>query len=223
MLLWSAIAVLGLALAGLTIVILLDVRDKGWPNWVATLRDWQNTLGTVAGFLSAAGALMLSTAIQSNTEQARTERASAAIGQALAYEVERMVGPLQRAYGIAQTISPADAALPDVCSSLMQDMLRTLVDETPVYSGVLDQTLDFGDYNLALFTRIYAYFHDFRREIATDTEARCASNSAGEIDYVMRIMRSGFAYYQLVAEAYPNVTPLQDGILPDLNQPAAAP
>lgn len=224
MLLWSAIAVLCLALAGLTTIILFDVRAKGWPNWVDTLRDWQNTLGTVAGFLSAAGALMLSSAIQSNAEVARLERASLAIGQALAYEVERMVGPLQTAYGIAQSISPADAALPDVCKGLIRDMSQTLVDETPVYDAILGQTLDFGDYNLALFTRIYAFFHDFRREIATDAEARCASHPAGEIAYVMRITRSGFAYYQLVATAYPNVTPLQDGLLPAPNtEPVSAP
>jgi hypothetical protein len=214
MLLWSAIAVLCLALAGLTTIILFDVRAKGWPNWLSTLRDWQSTLGTVAGFLSAAGALMLSSAIQSNAEAERADRAAAAIGQALAYEVERMVGPLQTAYSIATTISPADAALPHVCTNLMRDMLQTLVDATPVYDAVLGQTPDFGDYNLALFTRTYAYFHDFRREIGTDADARCRANPAGEIEYVKQIMRSGFAYYQLVAASYPAVTPLQDGILP---------
>lgn len=217
MLLWSALAVLCVALAGLSTIILFDVRAKGWPDWVSTLRGWQNTIGTVAGFLSAAGALMLSAAIQNNAELARSERASLAIGQALAYEVERLTGPLQTAYGIAQSIAPDDAALPEVCMNLMRDMSRTMIDETPVYTAVLGETPSFGEYNLALFTRIYAFFHDFRREIATDMESRCTANPAGEIAYVMRIMSSGFAYYQLVAEAYPNVTPLQDGLLPTLN------
>lgn len=71
MLLWSAIAVLCVALVGLTTIILFDVNAKGWPNWLGTLRDWQGTIGTVAGFLSAAGALMLSAAIQDNAELAR--------------------------------------------------------------------------------------------------------------------------------------------------------
>lgn len=214
MLLWSAIAVLCVALVGLTTIILFDLNAKGWPNWLGTLRDWQGTIGTVAGFLSAAGALMLSAAIQGNAELARSERASLAIGQALAYEVERMMGPLQTAYGIAQSIGPGDAALPHVCVNLMNDMLRTMIDETPVYDAVLAETPDFGEYNLALFTRVYAFFHDFRREIGTDAEGRCAAAPAEEIGYVMRIMTSGFAYYRLVAEAYPNVTPLQDGLLP---------
>lgn len=217
MLLWSALAVLCVALIGLTTIILLDVKAKGWANWVGTLREWQNTIGTVAGFLSAAGVLMLSAAIQNNAELARSERASLAIGQALAYEVERLTGPLQTAYGIAQSIGPENAALPHVCVNLMHDMLGTMIDETPVYDAVLSETPDFGEYNLALFTRIYAFFHDFRREISTDVEGRCAANPAGEIGYVTRIMASGFAYYQLVAEAYPNVTPLQDGLLPASN------
>lgn len=124
------------------------------------------------------------------------------------------MGPLQTAYGIAQSIGPGDAALPHVCVNLMNDMSRTMIDETPVYDAVLTETPDFGEYNLALFTRIYAFFHDFRREIETDAEGRCAAAPTDEIAYVMRIMTGGFAYYRLVAEAYPNVTPLQDGLLP---------
>lgn len=214
MLLWSAIAVLGLALAGLSVIIVYDVRHKGWSNWIGTLHGWQSTLGTVAGFLSAAGALMLSSAIQSNAEAAREEKASQAIGQALAYEVERMTGPLQTAFTLARSIDLAGPEVDQACRDLMGALGATLVDETPVYDAVLGRTLEFGDYNLALFTRIYAYFHDFARDMADGVEERCSRNGAGEIEYAMRIMRSGFAYYQLVATAYPTVTPLQDGLLP---------
>lgn len=221
MLLWSAIAVLVLALAGLSAIIVYDVRAKGWSNWLTTLHDWQGTLGTVAGFLSAAGALMLSTAIQSNADVSRAARASDSIGQALAYEVERLTGPMQTAYTIGQSIDLNGQGLDKACCDLLGVLNQTLVDERPVYDAVLGQTLDFGDYNLALFTRIYAFHHDFAREVATDVDSRCAANPTGEIGYVMRMMRSGFAYYQLVAEAYPTVTPLQDAVLiPPASEPA---
>lgn len=217
MLFWSAIAFLVLALAGLSLVILLDVRHRGWSSWLSTFHTWQGTLGTVAGFLSAAGALMLSTAIQNQAELDRARRASLAIGQALAYEVERMTGPLQTSYMIARGIDTEAGDVVDQCKALLSGMLARLVDETPVYDTVLAQTLDFGDYNLALFTRVYAYFHDFRRELAFEPDLRCENDAAGEIAYASRIMLGGLSYYQLVAGNYPNVTPLQDGILPTTN------
>lgn len=215
MLLWSAIAVLGVALVGLTAIIVLDVRAKGWSRWISTLHDWQGTLGTVAGFLSAAGALMLSTAIQSNAEVARSERAAMSIGLALAYEVERMVGPLQTAYSIVRDVDLDSDTVIDACQSVYTYLADYTIDDTPVYDASLAQTLDFGDYNLALFTRFYAFYHDLRHEFLLDREAQCESNAVGRLSYVKTMSVAAFSFFELVRQAYPTVTPLQPGMLPE--------
>jgi hypothetical protein len=209
MLLWGAIGLLGATLLALTTIILLDVRDKGWGNWLDTVRAWQSTLGTVAGFLSAAGALILSTAIQDQAERDRADRAAAAIGQALAYEVERMIAPLERTFVIAAGIDLEADDISGHCQVLYEGLPETLVERTPVYDAVLGQTLDFGDANLALFTRIYAYYADFRREIVLDEGQYCDAIPADRIRYVTTMARGGLNYYQLVGAHYPGVSPLQ--------------
>lgn len=223
MLVWVAVAVLCLALVGLSTIIILDVRDKGWTNWLATVGNWQNMIGAVAGFISAASVLLLSSAIQDNVEQARAQRASYAIGQALAYEVERMLGPLQRAYPTAQTIDRTAPDVADRCKLLMRTLRDTMLVEPPVYDAVLADTLDFGADNLALFTRVYGYYSDFHTEIANNLDKQCEVDPVGRLDYVVTISQGAFQYYQHVMAAYPAVTPLQPGMIDDAGQPAETP
>jgi len=216
MLWWSAFGVLGVALFGLVMLIASDVWANGWRSWVRTINSWQGTLGTVAGFLSASGVLMLSTAIQQDSEIQRANAKANAIGLALAYEVERMIAPLQYTYHTATGVDRTSEDLVDHCVLLVSALHESMIDTTPVYNAVLGNTLDFGAFNLALFTRFYSFYVDFRRELGNDPEELCGFDPGARIDYLLIISEGGFGYYDVVRASYPGVTPLQDIVIADI-------
>ncbi|MDB5537537.1 MAG: hypothetical protein JWP26_4404 [Devosia sp.] len=212
MLIWSAIGLLAVTLFGLGAIVMLDVRAKGWANWLDTVHEWQSTIGTVAGFLSAAGVLVLGTAIQDNAERTRSLTASRAIGMGLALETERMANPLQTGRLIGGNIDMQGNDLPNKCLNYVHTMESILTPDTPVYNAVLSQMVDFGDANLALFVRFFSFYVDFRSNLTQIDKQICDAAPADQINYIMHQLNGGLSFYEIIARNY-DVTPIIDPAL----------
>jgi hypothetical protein len=201
-LVYAAVALLVAVVLSLVLLLVLDLRRLQRSEWIDALKQWQSLLGAVLGFLGAAGVLVLGSAIESGNERARQEQAAHAIGTGLALEVERLSVGLQVGRQIGASIDFDDPALPQVCVSYSQALQRALAPETPVYDAVLGRMVDFGDLNLSVFVRFYAFYEDFLRGLPEINETACAAAAADEIRYIIGQINGGFGYYEIIAKRY---------------------
>ena len=73
MLVASALALLIFVVAAIGSLLALDLGRTDHAHWLDALKTWQQLIGSVLGFLGAAGVLVLSTAIQQNQAQREAE------------------------------------------------------------------------------------------------------------------------------------------------------
>lgn len=205
MLVYAAIGLLVVVVAALATLLALDLGKAEPGSRLVTLKSWQGLMGSVLGFLGAAGVLVLSNAIETNDAQARADRAAHAIGLAMAIEVEKLSTGLIFGREAGATINfDVDNAgnLPQTCLFYSQAVNRALVTATPVYTAALGSMIDFGDENLAVFVRFYAFYLDFLRAIKQVDQAACNDDAEGEIKYILSQVNGGLDFYGVIAGKY---------------------
>ena len=207
----GATTLLVVLLIALTSVILLDIRKHGWANWLTVLHEWQQTLGTVVGFLGAAGVLVLGTALTRQADEQKGLETASSIGQALAYETERMTTGLElgRRMGLAADTSGDDAVRQ--CTNMALALNEQLQSDTPVFNASIQRLVDFGAEDLANFVRFYSFYSDLRHTTANINAQTCAEAGAAQLAYMINQMKLGLGYYQAFAPAYPIVQYGPDG------------
>ncbi|MHB1103268.1 MAG: hypothetical protein ACYC0C_10960 [Devosia sp.] len=207
MLIYAAVALLIAVVLSLVVLLALDLRRHKQSEWIEELKQWQSLLGAVLGFLGAAGVLVLGSAIESDNERARQAQAAHAIGTGLALEVERLSVGLQVGRQIGASVDFADPALVQVCADYAKALQRALAPDTPVYDAVLGRMVDFGDVNLSVFVRFYAFYEDFLRGLPEIDEAACTAAAGDEIRYIIGQINGGLGYYEIIAKRYDTTPP----------------
>lgn len=208
MLIIGAIVLVVGVVASLAAVIYLDLRKLGRSQWVGELKQWQTLIGSVLGFIGAAGVLVLGFAVESEQSQKRAEQAAHAIGMGLALEAEKLALGLQVGRQIGQSIDLGKADLRLDCVTYSQALQRALAPSTPVYDALLDNMVDFGDANLAIFVRFHAFYEEFLRGLPEIDETACAANAEDEIRYIMSQIEGGMSFYEIIARRY-DIAPAQ--------------
>jgi hypothetical protein len=223
-LLGAAIGLIIATVVATALLVALDMRGRAAGEWYHAIRDWQQLLGAVLGFLGAAGVLVLSNEIQINQERERTLQHAHAIGLGLALEAERIYGGIGSGLAIAEQIKAAPA--PDY-SSLCTQYVRTLRDivprEKPVWTAVLDQMVDFGDDNLALFVRFYGLFDDFVLEVQSFDNLWCVRDGENQIADLERRLRSALEFYRIIASRFGTALVEPEPAIPPASEPPPAP
>ena len=202
MLVASALALLIFVVAAIGSLLALDLGRTDHSHWLDALKTWQQLIGSVLGFLGAAGVLVLSTAIQQDQAAREAERSAHAIGYGLALEVERMAIGLKLGQQIAATIDFDAPGLNQTCVMFSEAMQRGLAPATPVYNAVLPQMVEFGDANLGIFVRFYSFYGDFVRGLGEVNQAACDAAAADEIKFVISQINGGMGYYEIIARNY---------------------
>ncbi|MEO5806968.1 hypothetical protein [Devosia sp.] len=210
----GAIIVLTLLIAGVVTLILLDMRSRGWVNWLGVLDNWQSTIGTVVGFLSAAAVLVLGTALNQQSQQQHADVVARNLGRAFAYEAERMATALElgRQLGLQVDMGKTDL-LATQCSNIARTLKEQLQRETPVFEAGITHLVDIGPDDLASFVRFHAFYADLRQSLDSITDATCAEAAEAQIGYMSNQMRIGLGYYARFAPQYDIVQFSPDGVL----------
>ncbi len=208
MLIAGALALLIAVVAAIGALLALDLGRTEHRHWLDALKTWQQLIGSVLGFLGAAGVLVLSTAITQDSDQRKSVAAAHAIGLGLALEVERMGTGLKLGKAIGQTIdlNSQPALLAQTCTNYADALQSHLLAVTPVYDAVLPRMVDFGDENLAIFVRFYGYFFDFKQALKEVDKTACGAAAADEITYMQHQVDGGLGLYKLIADNYPMAT-----------------
>lgn len=203
----GAVALILAVVAALAVVLVLDLRRAGPGQRLAQIREWQGLIGSVLGLLGAAGVLVLGSAIESEQARARAQDAAHAIGTGMALEVEKLMLGLQVGRQIGAGIDLDGPNLPSACRQFSTALKRVLSPNMPVYRSVLGSTADFGEVNLALFIRFYAYYEEFLRNLDDIDQGACDRNAGDEIRYMMSQLEGGAGYYEIIAKSY-DIVPL---------------
>lgn len=204
---YAAIALLIFVVLSMVVLLVLDLRRRPRSEWIEALKHWQSLLGAVLGFLGAAGVLVLGSAIESDNELARKAQAAQSIGTGLALEVERLSVGLSVGQQIGASIDFSDPTLVQVCFEYSQAVQRAMGTGTPVYDAVLGRMVDFGDANLAVFVRFYAFYEDFLRGLPAIDEAACTAAAEDEIRYIISQINGGLGFYEIIARRYDTTPP----------------
>ncbi|MDB5527749.1 MAG: hypothetical protein JWR51_852 [Devosia sp.] len=207
----GAITLLIVLLIALTSVILLDMRKQGWANWLTVLHEWQQTLGTVVGFLGAAGVLVLGTALTRQADEQKAMATASSIGQALAYEAERLTTGLELGRRMGLAADPAADDVAQQCTNMALALNEQLQSQTPVFDASIQRLVDFGTQDLANFVRFYSFYAELRHTVANINADTCAGAGAAQLGYMINQMKLGLGYYQVFAPAYPIVQYGPDG------------
>ena len=213
MLAYGAVALLLFVLVAVGSLLTLDMRrssDSG--HWLDALKSWQGLIGAVLGFLTAASVLVLGTALGNYEADIKAQTSAHAIGFGLALEAERISSGLKDGLEVGAMLKFAGADLSLECKNYTTEILtRDLPQDDPVYKAVLGDIQQFGEANLAVFVRFFAFYDDFRHELALQHDDDCASNPAATMGYIVRRLTSGEQLYGVSADTY------------GTNPPAAAP
>ncbi|MEO6014641.1 MAG: hypothetical protein ABIQ30_13775 [Devosia sp.] len=211
MLIAGALALLIFVVAAIGALLALDVGRSDHAHWLDALKTWQQLIGSVLGFLGAAGVLVLSTAIQQDNDARRTVTSAHAIGLGLALEAERMSIGLKLGQQIATMIDFTSPTLAQTCVQFSEALQRGLAPSTPVYNAVLPQMVSFGDSNLSIFVRFYSFYNDFARGLKEVNQAACDAAAEDEIKFVLSQINGGMGYYAIIARNYDTIAPPEAG------------
>jgi hypothetical protein len=204
---YAAVALLIGVVASVGAVLGADTRRQPGGHVLDTLRQWQGLLGSMLGFLSAAGVLVLGQAIQTYQAQTKADQTAHAIGYGLAIEAERLASGLATGASMGRSATFVGVDLTHECQSYTDFAARALPAETPVYTAVLGNMAEFGDENLAMFVRFYAFYDDLRRELADMRSADCVNTPEAGIRYLSSRMQGGLSFYQIIADRYGTTVP----------------
>ena len=204
----GAVLLVVAVVAALAVVLTIQLRRVPLNERLAELKDWQGLIGSVLGLLGAAGVLVLGSAIETEQARARAQAASHAIGTGMALEVEKLMLGLQVGRQIGQGIDMNGPDLASACVQYSTALKRVMSPSTPVYNSVLGSTADFGDVNLALFVRFYAFYEEFLRNLTDIDQRACDNAAADEIGFMMSQLNGGMGYYEIIARNYDIAPPL---------------
>jgi hypothetical protein len=203
MLAYGAVAVLIAVVAGVFAVLGLDSRRRRDGHWLDVVREWQGLIGSVLGFLTAASVLVLGQALTSYQAEAKAQASAHAIGFGLALEAERISSGLKSGLDIGGMLTFEGTDLTAECQRFTDEILtRDLPQDVPVYRAVLGDLEQFGDTNLATFVRFFAFYDDFRHELALERNDDCVNNPAETMKYIVRRLNGGQQLYQVIANEY---------------------
>src|SRR3569833_2707464 len=203
MLVVGEVALLIFVVAAIAAHLALDLQRTEHRHWLDALKTWQQLIGSVLGFLGAAGVLVLSTAISQETDQIKAANSAHAIGLGLAYEVQALGVGLKA----AQAVGQYDLTLPnpgEKCIGYAQTLLDVMVTNTPGYAAVLPRMVDFGDANLHDFVTFYALFSFLLFSLPSVIAKDCSDTEhagdwlafmVGQVEHIMN-------YYSSIADAY---------------------
>lgn len=217
----GAVSFLVFLIVGVFVLILADMRSRGWSNWLTVLDNWQHTIGTVVGFLSAAAVLVLGTALQRQSEQEHADAAARNLGQSFAFEAERMAAPLElgRQLALAVDLTNKDL-LVSRCNGLSHALREQLTAKTPVFDAGITHLVDIGPDDLSNFVRFHAFYADFRQSLENVGDAACNAAPAEQVGYLLGQIKIGLGYYSFFSSRYEIAQFTPDGLI-DPNKPKA--
>src|SRR3569833_2506113 len=132
MLVVGAVALLIFVVAAIAALLVLVLCRFVFWLWLDALKTWQQLIGSVLGFLGAAGVLVLSTAISQETDRVKAANSAHAIGLGLAYEVQALGVGLKAAQAVGQyDLTLANPG--EKCAGYAQTLQDVIVTSTPVY------------------------------------------------------------------------------------------
>jgi len=159
----TAVFLVLIVIAILVAVIAFDVFTLGTKGRLNALRQWQVLIGTMLGFVTGAGVLAISSAIQDETQVRRDREALVQVGNALRVEASDLDSVLARAQLLRGTLMPSDPQKPAGCSGVVNELVDAFQRETPIYSAAVPNFVKVGEPNLALFVSFYAGFEELKR------------------------------------------------------------
>lgn len=203
MLVAGALALLIFVVAAIGALLALDLGRTEHRHWLDALKTWQQLIGSVLGFLGAAGVLVLSTAISQESDRVKAINSAHAIGLGLAYEVQAMGVGLKA----AQAVGQYDLTLPnpgEKCIGYAQTLQDVMVPTTPVYDAVLPRMVDFGDVNLHDFVTFYALYTNLQHALPTVVEKNCSDTEhAGDwLAFMVGQVENIMGFYASIADNY---------------------
>jgi len=222
MLVVGAVALLIFVVVAIAALLALDLQRTEHRHWLDALKTWQQLIGSVLGFLGAAGVLVLSTAISQETDRVKSVNSAHAIGLGLAYEVQAIGVGLKA----AQAVGEYDLTLAnpgEKCIGYAQTLQEVMVTSTPVYTAVLPRMVDFGDANLHDFVTFYALYNNLQRSLSTVVTKDCSDTEhAGDwLAFMVGQVQNIMEYYASIAETYGIAGP-QVGLPQDASSSQAA-
>src|SRR5215207_386018 len=112
----TAVLLVLVVIAVMVAIIIFDVFTLGTKGRLNALRQWQALIGTMLGFVTGAGVLAISSAIQDETQVRRDREALVQVGNALRVEARDLDSVLARAQLLRETLMPSDPNKPAGCS-----------------------------------------------------------------------------------------------------------
>jgi hypothetical protein len=203
MLVFAAAVLVLVVLVSLVLLLFFGMRQGQGGGWVGELRQWQGLIGSVLGFLGAAGVLVLSNAIEAEEAQARARQLAHAMGYGMALEAEKLSIGLATGRAIGEMIRlEGDPSPASTCLNYRLTLQRVLSPETPVFDAVLTNMVDFGDENLGVFVRFFSFYSEFLRGLDEIDEVACGAAAADEIAFMRSQIGHGIDYYAIIAGNY---------------------
>ncbi len=169
----TAVLLVLVVIALLVTIIVFDVFTLGSKGRLNALRQWQTLIGTMLGFVTGAGVLAISSAIQDETQLRRNQEALVQVGHALRVEAKDLDGVLARAQLLRETLMPSDPNKPAGCSGPVNELVDAFQRETPIYTAAVPNFIEVGEPNLALFVSFYASFEELARAAKQYSDAGC--------------------------------------------------
>ncbi|OEO33323.1 hypothetical protein VW23_000045 [Devosia insulae DS-56] len=159
----TAVLLVLVVIAVMVAIIIFDVFTLGTKGRLNALRQWQALIGTMLGFVTGAGVLAISSAIQDETQVRRDREALVQVGHALRVEARDLDSVLARAQLLRETLMPSDPNKPAGCSGTVNELVDAFQRETPIYTAAVPNFIEVGEPNLALFVSFYAGFEELAR------------------------------------------------------------
>jgi hypothetical protein len=203
MLVAGALALLIFVVAAIGALLALDLGRTEHRHWLDALKSWQQLIGSVLGFLGAAGVLVLSTAISQENDRTKAITSAHAIGLGLAYEVQAIGVGLKAAQAVGQyDMTLANPG--EKCVGYAQTLQDVMVTSTPVYDAVLPRMVDFGDANLHDFVTFYALYSNLLRSLPTVIEKNCpdTEHASDWMAFLVGQVENIMGYYASIADNY---------------------
>jgi len=196
MLVASALALLVVVVVTIGALLTVDLRRTEHQHWLDALKTWQALIGSVLGFLGAAGVLVLSTAISHDNDIEKSEQAAHSIGLGLAYEVQALGLGLRT----AQQLGHYDLAHSDPggrCAHYAETLQQVMTPATPVYDAVLPRMVDFGETNLHEFVTFYALYQNLLRSLPNNISQNCLETQVAPqvIEFMVEQVDNVMGYY----------------------------
>jgi hypothetical protein len=220
MLVVGAVALLIFVVVAIAALLALDLQRTEHRHWLDALKTWQQLIGSVLGFLGAAGVLVLSTAISQETDRVKAANSAHAIGLGLAYEVQAIGVGLKAAQAVGQyDLTLANPG--EKCVGYAETLQDVMVTNTPVYAAVLPRMVDFGDANLHDFVTFYALYTNLLRSLPSVIAKDCPDTEhagdwlafmVGQVEHIMD-------YYASIADTY-GIANAQTGVPQDASSSA---